>query len=384
MANGGSAATGAIEGFLGGFERGAQFRRQRTSDKLALEDRQRRLVAEELQRGRERVQDEQAAAVEARRAIEFTERTGLVPLVPGAPPVDAPGDPVSGISTTGGDFNPLDDPSGIRLGDITPSIYGAGPADDPSGIRLGDITPSIYRRGQLPEDVDQLRRAVGEDLRAGTPAAVEFPGFRRVGPSADERELESETALRASVSAYLTATPEERAVMEQDPQVIGALHELGQLTGVMRRSAEAAQPVSPSPLQLLTGEGGLMSTFDPRGDVGERVEPLLGPGGDQFRGRVPDDNFARSAAINAANAISRIDRNDFYGDPELIAAEVERIAMQYGFADLAHMERVISAAVGGGADVGGGERSAQELWDAAVEEIGREEALRRLGPRPNG
>ncbi len=311
MANG-SAAAGAIEGFLSGVQAGSQFRRQRTADKQTAEEIRNRRIAEELQRGRQEVTDEQAAAAEAREAAGFELETGL-----------APG-----------------------------------------------------RDEEVPAHVGQLRRDVGADQMARSGAPVPA-GFRRVGPSADERAQEEAIGLRRRSGEFL-ADPANFDI--SDDRNFLALEESNLLDDFLRQREAATRPDPTSPLQRMTGLGGLEFTFDPRGEVGERVAPLLGPEGDQFRSRVPDDNFARRNAQAAANAISRIDRLDFFGDDEAVAAEGELVAQRFGFDSADHVQQTLRGAVGGG-----GERSPGELWDAAAEELGsEEEAQRVLGPRPSG
>ena len=91
---------------------------------------------------------------------------------------------------------------------------------------------------------------------------------------------------------------------------------------------------------------GNVFTFDPRGDPGERLAPLLAPSGEQFVSRQPADNFARQNAQAAMNAISRID--PFAFSEEEAALEPDRIAQRFGFTDVAQAQQILSAAVGGG------------------------------------
>lgn len=178
------AITGFLEGITSGFERGTTLRRQRTFDQQQAEEIQRRQIAEQIEAGRQAVLDEQNAARSAREAAEFQLETGLAP-------------------------------------------------------QAAPVTPGI------PEDVSQLRGDVGRALDPGSvvrpdeaqrvPAPGVPAGFRRVGPSAGERETERVLGLRADVGRFLGATPEEREEMLRDPAVIGALEELGQLGDVFER-----------------------------------------------------------------------------------------------------------------------------------------------------
>ena len=178
------AITGFLEGTLSGFERGTTLRRQRTIDQQNAEQIQRQRIAEQIEAGRQAVLDQQNADRSAREGARFELETGLAPVGPQAQP-------------------------------------------------------------QVPQDVSQLRGDVGRALDPGSVVrpgeaerfqASQVPaGFERVGPSTGERESERVQALRANVGRFLGASPDERTEMLQDPAVIGALEELGQLGDVFER-----------------------------------------------------------------------------------------------------------------------------------------------------
>lgn len=286
----GSAAGGIIEGFLGGVEAGEALRDRRTARQFAVDDRLREQIAAKLTADRQAVLDSQRAAERAEDAARFQEETGLAPDTgPAAPTGAAP-----------------------------PALPG------------------------LPQGVMDLRADVGRAIgQEGVPE-----GFKRVQPAAEDIEQERLTGLRTGVADFISASPEERERMLQDPATIEALQEGGILGGVVSRREAAAQPDPTSPLQRMTGQGGLEFTFDPRGEVGERVAPLLGPSGEQFVSRQTPDNFARQNAQAAMNAISRIDPFAFSEAEALL--EPDRVAQRFGFTDVAQAQQILSAAVGGG------------------------------------
>lgn len=179
------AITGFLEGLTSGVERGATFRRQRTFDQQQAEELVRKRIAEQIEAGRQDVLDQQNADRAAREGARFELETGLAPVDPQAQPPGVP-----------------EDVSQLR-GDV-------GRALDPGSV----VRPGEAQRFQ-PTQV---------------PA-----GFERVGPSTGERESERVQALRADVGRFLGATAEERTEMLQDPSVIGALQELGQLGDVFER-----------------------------------------------------------------------------------------------------------------------------------------------------
>ncbi len=315
VASTGSAVGGILEGFLSGAQTGINLRRIRTQDKLDAEERQRKEAEDRRTAGRQEVSDEQAAAEAARRAADHELETGL-----------APGDASPG-------------PVAPRLPDPTPS------RDNQFGI---------LPQG-LMEDVDSLRRDTGAALLGQAPA-----GFHRVGPSVDEREAARVRELRANVSQFLLAGPEERERMLQDPAIIGALDELGELGSVFDRRAAAARPPVSSPVQRFEDQSGDMFVLDPRAEPGERVAPLTFEG-EQLRGRRPADNFARSNAQAAANAMSRINIQDYFGDAVEFEAALQQVAQRFGFEDVSHVEQVLTEAVGGGEEVVDVEARATEL-----------------------
>jgi hypothetical protein len=218
MANGKSAAAGAIEGFLGGFERGTGLRRQRTSDKLALEDRQRRLVAEELQRGRQRVQDEQAAA-EAARARES--RDAEIEALERSRQLE--------------DLELLLDRGITRL-----------PTDATQGTPLSEADQSILSRTR------SLRSDVGEDL-AGTQPGLTTPEAspeavgRALSPSAPSQDADSTDAMLARLGFRQTGTsnvdlineaiaaPDPQKFLQDNPRAARVLKKAGLLSMVVGR-----------------------------------------------------------------------------------------------------------------------------------------------------
>ncbi len=197
----------------------------------------------------------------------------------------------------------------------------------------------LFNEGLRPisDEVQGLRSEVGAVIGDAP------PGFERFGPSPAQVEETRLTELRGRVGEFI-ADP--AAFDLADAANIEALEESGLLDDALRQREAAARPDPVSPLQRVTGRGGLEFTFDPRGDVGERVAPLLGPGGDQFRSRVPADNFARTNAQAAANAISRLDPFDF-AEGQIEAAR-EQVAQRFGFSGVAQVEQTLREAVGGG------------------------------------
>ncbi len=321
-ADAGSAAGAAIEGFLGGVEAGGQLRDRRTARAFAVEDRLREQIAAQLTADRQRVFDEQSAAAEAREAAEFEIEHGLVPDTGGAAP---------------------EAPTGVA----PPGLPG------------------------LPQGVMDLRADVAREIAPQAPV-----GFRRVGPSQDQIAEEDAIDLRRRVGEFM-ADPD--AFDISDPRNVEALEGSDLLDDLPRQREAASRPDNVSPLQRVTGEGGREFTFDPRGEVGNRIAPLMFEG-EQFVSRTPTDNFARSNAQSAANAISRLDPFDF-AEGE-IENEREQTAQRFGFASVAEVQRVLSEAVGGGAaeeavdvEARASELKAQGLSDDEVIERLRAEGL---------
>lgn len=316
-AQSGSAVGGLLEGFLSGAQKGADFRRQRTIDQQVADEIQRRTLAGRTAAERAVVVEGQEDAEAARRGAEFQLETGLAP---GA----APGPPTR-------------------------------------------VTPAGAPQG-LMENVDRLRRGTGAALLDPNAAPA---GFHRVGPSADERERTEEDELGVLVGQYIQ---DPSSFDISDPTNLRALRSAGLLDDELRRRTDAAAPEATSPLQRFEGQGGGMFTFDPRGEPGERVSPLTFEG-EQLRGRRPADNFARSNAQTAMQAISRIDPFDF---PDTAAAEAEatQIARRFGFDSVEQARQILAEAVSGGTpedvDV---EARTRELKDAGLSD---DEIIARL------
>ena len=67
--------------------------------------------------------------------------------------------------------------------------------------------------------------------------------------------------------------------------------------------------------------------------------------GEQFRGRAPADNFERTVALRAADAISRLSPIDFLG--RNIQDARDEVARSYGFANEEHQKRILTESVSG-------------------------------------
>lgn len=300
------AITGFLEGVTTGFERGTGLRRQRTFDQQQAEEIQRKQIAEQIEAGRQAVLDQQNAARAAREAAEFQIETGLAP--------------------------------------------GAEPAAGPTGVAPPGL-PNV------PQELMDLRAGVAQEI---APAGAQAPaGFRRIGPSADEREAERVRGLRENVARRMGISPED----------VEALDEFDLLDDLLR---EAGRPDVTSPLQRFEGQAGRMFTFDPRGEPGARVEPLMFEG-EQLSGRRPADTFARSNAQAAMNAISRLDPFDF-AEGE-IEQERERVAQRFGFDSSAQAQQVLSEAIGGDGDAVDVEARATEL---RAQGLSDDEVIERL------
>ena len=142
-----------------------------------------------------------------------------------------------------------------------------------------------------------------------------------------------------------------------------------------------------------TSEG--MSTFDPSTGA---ATPLIGPGGDRLRGisRTQDDeaveanrvSAARADVSDALTAVSRIfnpSNQQFSTLSDFERAQrADREARNRGFDGMPDLI-ARAAEIQKPPTTDGGERSAQELWDAAAAELGSPEAATaQLGPRPAG
>ena len=307
--NAGSAAGAVLEGFLSGVQQGSDFRRQRTFDAQDAEEIKRRRIADQVAEGRAGAAEGRAVDRAAREDISFDADLADRGLARGAGPDFSQG--------TGTGFAP----------------------------------------------VERLRRGVSETISAQGPAAP--PGTHRIGPSADEREDTERAGFRRQVAEFMALSPEDRAIAAQDPSMQRALDELNQFGDVFDDATAIEDPASVSPLQRVTGQGGREFTFNPRGEPGERIAPLLGPGGTQFISRQPADNFARSNAQAAVQAISRIDRLDFFGDDEAVAAEAVRVAQMFGFDSVEQAQQILSSAVSGD----GGNVSAPDPFEPLLEQI---------------
>jgi len=174
-----------LDGALNGFERGHAFRVSRADRRREQEERERR----------RRIEDEELAYRRRQREREEAEaigRTGIGVAPPSAPRVE---------------FNAPR--FGQSFGDRSHAAFGvqAPPSGFLGDTRVGSLRQEVGRMLQQPHG-QQPMPGVGVQSRAvvQAPAAqpqVDFGGFRRVGPSAEDRESMESARVASQVGAQL-------------------------------------------------------------------------------------------------------------------------------------------------------------------------------------
>ena len=229
-----------------------------------------------------------------------------------------------------------------------------GQFNDQAGVgalpqAAGPTAPDLPR----PAGVRPAHAGGGSSQVTGAPAGgPPLPrGFVSTGfPSLDELSEERRGAVMEQIVELISSKDPrgDLAGLEGAPDLLDLLMGENEMSTVFGSVSSADAPPVSSPLQMTTDQGGSVFTFDPRGEPGERLNPLLLPSGEQFQGRRPADNFARSSAQAATQAISRIDPFAFEPGAERDAEE-ERVAQRFGFDGVEHVQRVLAEAVGGDA-----------------------------------